>query len=76
MAMIIAEELEADWKHVRIVQADSRSEIWRHGVTGGSASTRVSYDPLRKAGAAGREMLIAAAAEEMESGRGGMRGAG
>lgn len=61
VAMITAEELEADWKHVRIVQADSEAK-YGDMVTGGSASTRLAYDPLRKAGAAGREMLIAAAA--------------
>ena len=67
MAMITAEELEADWKNVRIVQADSEAK-YGDMVTGGSASTRQSYDPLRKAGAAGREMLIAAAGAKWNAG--------
>ncbi|MFZ0635343.1 MAG: xanthine dehydrogenase family protein molybdopterin-binding subunit [Candidatus Acidiferrales bacterium] len=62
MAMIIAEELEADWKNVHIVQADSEAK-YGDMITGGSASVRTGFDPLRKAGAAGREMLLAAAAK-------------
>ena len=63
MLMILAEELEADWKHVKIVQADSEAKFGDM-VTGGSASVRTSWDPLRKAGATGRAMLISAAAQE------------
>jgi isoquinoline 1-oxidoreductase beta subunit len=63
MSMILAEELEADWTHVKIVQADSEAK-YGDMVTGGSASVRTSWEPLRKAGAAGRAMLIAAAAKE------------
>ncbi len=63
MLMILAEELEADWKHVKIVQADSEAKFGDM-VTGGSASVRTSWDPLRKAGATGRAMLISAAAKE------------
>ena len=63
MSMILAEELEADWTHVKIVQADSEAK-YGDMVTGGSASVRTSWAPLRQAGAAGREMLIAAAAKQ------------
>ena len=63
MCMILAEELEADWTRVKIVQADSEAK-YGDMVTGGSASVRTSWEPLRKAGAAGREMLISAAAKE------------
>jgi isoquinoline 1-oxidoreductase subunit beta len=63
MSTILAEELEADWTHVKIVQADSEAK-YGDMVTGGSASVRTGWEPLRKAGAAGREMLIAAAAKE------------
>jgi isoquinoline 1-oxidoreductase beta subunit len=61
MAVLVAEELEADWKAVRVVQADANP---RYGSmsTGGSRSVRQSWEPLRKAGAAAREMLISAAA--------------
>jgi isoquinoline 1-oxidoreductase subunit beta len=63
LPMILAEELSCDWKQVRVVQADLDA---RYGdqLTGGSLSVRTSYADLRKAGAAGREMLIAAAASE------------
>ena len=62
MPMLIAEELEADWRSIRVVQADADP---RFGVmmTGGSSSVRRSWKPLREAGAAARIMLIAAAAQ-------------
>jgi isoquinoline 1-oxidoreductase subunit beta len=63
MVMILAEELEVNWTHVKIVQADSKAK-YGDMVTGGSASVRSSWEPLRKAGATGREMLIAAAAKQ------------
>jgi isoquinoline 1-oxidoreductase subunit beta len=63
MSMIVAEELGADWTRVKIVQADSEAK-YGDMVTGGSASVRTGWGPLRQAGAAGREMLIAAAAAE------------
>jgi len=61
MAVLVAEELEADWSKVRVVQADAEA---RYGnmMTGGSSSVRRSWIPLRQAGAAAREMLVAAAA--------------
>jgi len=61
LPMIVAEELEADWRRVRIEQADFNQKYGDQG-TGGSSSVRESYEPLRKAGAAAREMLVAAAA--------------
>ena len=61
MAVLVAEELEADWKTVRVVQGDADPKYGRM-VTGGSSSVRQSWEPLRKAGAAAREMLVAAAA--------------
>jgi isoquinoline 1-oxidoreductase beta subunit len=61
MAVLVAEELEADWKAVRVVQADADPKYGRMS-TGGSSSVRQSWEPLRKAGAAAREMLVAAAA--------------
>jgi isoquinoline 1-oxidoreductase beta subunit len=65
MAMILAEELEADWSRVRIVQADLDPKYGSQ-VTGGSSSVRDSWLMLRKAGAAAREMLRAAAAEKWQ----------
>jgi isoquinoline 1-oxidoreductase beta subunit len=63
MAMILADELGAKWDDVRIEQADADSK-YGDMVTGGSSSVRNSWDPLRKAGATGRELLITAAAKE------------
>jgi isoquinoline 1-oxidoreductase beta subunit len=62
MPMILAEELEIDLDQVRIVQADG-DEKYGPQLTGGSLSVRLMWDPLRKAGAAARTMLLAAAAE-------------
>ena len=63
LAMILAEELEADWSRVRIVQADLDPK-YGNQITGGSGSVRQSWPMLRKAGAAAREMLRAVAAEK------------
>src|SRR5580700_9046524 len=61
LPMILAEELEADWKQITIEQAGA-STLFGDQTTGGSASVRTTWDPMRKAGAAAREMLISAAA--------------
>ena len=64
--MIVADELEADWKQVQVRKATAKDEyknpILGAQLTVGSASIRGFYEPLRKAGAAGRAMLISAAA--------------
>jgi isoquinoline 1-oxidoreductase beta subunit len=66
-SMIIADELEADWKQIKIKQAPAadalKSPILGAQITVGSASMRGFYEPLRKAGAAGKTMLVKAAAE-------------
>jgi isoquinoline 1-oxidoreductase beta subunit len=67
LPMILAEELCLDWKQVRIEQAPTNPKIYDHG-TGGSGSVGDSWLPLRQAGAAAREMLIAAAAKKWEVG--------
>jgi isoquinoline 1-oxidoreductase beta subunit len=61
LPMILAEELEADWKQITIEQAGA-SKLFGDQTTGASASVRTTWDPMRKAGAAAREMLISAAA--------------
>jgi len=63
LPMILAEELDADWKQIHIEQAPTDS-VYGDQMTGGSASIRVMWDPMRKAGAAAREMLVSAAAAE------------
>src|SRR2546422_4575474 len=64
LAMILAEELEADWPTVRLGPVPENPAGWSRTMrTGGSNAIRSSWEPLRKAGAAAREMLITAAAE-------------
>jgi isoquinoline 1-oxidoreductase beta subunit len=65
--MILAEELCVDWKQVHIEQAPTNPKIYDLG-TGGSGSVRGSWPALRQAGAAAREMLVAAAAKKWEVG--------
>lgn len=66
LPMVVAEELECDWRHVRFEHAPAdlayAHTVFRIQMTGGSTSTWESFDQLRTAGAAAREMLIAAAA--------------
>lgn len=66
LPMIVADELDADWGRVHIVQAPAaeafKNPLLHSQLTVASASVRGFYDPLRKAGAAGRAMLIKAAA--------------
>jgi len=59
--MILAEELCVDWKNVIVEQAPTDPEIYDHG-TGGSGSVAGCWLPMRRAGAAAREMLVSAAA--------------
>jgi isoquinoline 1-oxidoreductase subunit beta len=70
LPMIIADELEADWKQVRFVFAPAGDEykdpVWGSQSTGGSSSVRHMHDALRAAGAAAREMLVTAGARVME----------
>ena len=64
LAVILAEELEADWSSVRLGPVPENPAAWSRTMrTGGSAAIRTSWEPLRKAGAAAREMLVSAAAE-------------
>jgi isoquinoline 1-oxidoreductase beta subunit len=62
MPMIVADELEADWKRVRVVQAPGDEQRYGNQDTDGSRSTRHFFDPMRRCGAAARTMLEAAAA--------------
>ncbi|HEY2629330.1 MAG TPA: xanthine dehydrogenase family protein molybdopterin-binding subunit [Usitatibacter sp.] len=60
--LIIADELEADWSKVRVVQAQGDELKYGNQDTDGSRTTRHWFMPLRRCGAAGRAMLEAAAA--------------
>ena len=63
LPMILAEELDADWSQVSIQQAGA-STLFGDQTTGGSASVRTTWEPMRQAGAAAREMLVTAAAQQ------------
>ena len=62
LPMILAEELDAEWSHVKVEQAIPDKKYGDMG-TGGSASIRTSWDGLRAAGATARAMLVSAAAK-------------
>jgi len=69
LPMLVAEELQCDWSKVRaeFPSPDEnlrRKRAWGEMSTGGSRSVRTSQEFLRKAGAAAREMLVAAAAAQ------------
>jgi isoquinoline 1-oxidoreductase beta subunit len=64
MPMIVADELEADWKRVKVVQAPGDEKRYGNQDTDGSRSTRHFFDPMRRCGAAARTMLEAAAAAQ------------
>jgi isoquinoline 1-oxidoreductase subunit beta len=63
MPMILAEELDVDWKKVIVQQADFFPERFNRQFTGGSQGIRQGWKPLRNAGATARKMLIDAAAQ-------------
>lgn len=72
LPMIVAEELCCDWRRVTVLQADLDPK-YGDELTGGSGSVRTSYENLRKAGAAGRELLLSAASAQWRVPRGECR---
>ena len=64
IAMIVADELDADWSRVKVEQALGDEKTYGSQNTDGSRSIRDFYTALRQAGATGRALLEAAAAKE------------
>ncbi|MBK9018064.1 MAG: xanthine dehydrogenase family protein molybdopterin-binding subunit [Saprospiraceae bacterium] len=63
MPMLVAEELDVDWKMVIVEQAPLNTDIFQRQLAGGSQSIREAWKPLRMAGATARHMLKEAAAQ-------------
>lgn len=66
MPMIVAEELDIDWKDVIVEQAPLNTDLYSRQFIGGSNAIRSSWNGLRMAGASARYMLCAAAAQAWE----------
>jgi len=62
LPMMVAEELDVDWKSVKIVRTGVGDQ-YGNQLTGGSTATPSNWGPMRQIGAAARSMLIAAAAQ-------------
>src|SRR5205809_2508888 len=63
LPMMLAEELDVDWKDVIVEQADFFPQHFERQFTGGSTAMNRAWKPLRTAGATARQMLITAAAQ-------------
>lgn len=64
MPMIVADELDVDWKRVLVEQAPLDTSIFNRQLAGGSDSIKQSWGGLRMAGASARRMLMEAAAKK------------
>ena len=70
LSTLIAEELDADWDQIQVKAAPANAKLYNNNFwgpmqgTGGSTAIANSYEQMRKAGAAAKQMLVAAAAKQ------------
>ena len=73
MPMLVAEELDVDWKNVVVEQAGLDTDHYERQLAGGSQSIRHGWEPLRKVGATARALLLMAAAQQLDVDAGELR---
>lgn len=64
LPMLVAEDLDVEWSSVQVEQAGLDTDSYQRQFAGGSLATPMHYEAMRRAGATGRAMLVAAAADE------------
>ena len=73
MPMILADELDANWDNVTVIQAPLNTQLFGKQLAGGSQSIRRNWSVLRRAGANARQMLVQAAAKKWKTSAGSLK---